>query len=398
MTETELRGALDEAQRQAETARATEALLRESEFRVRVLLDVASDASASFDEKMDRLLRIGCRQFGLQHAFVMDASVSAMPPEYQSLHTVSLVDDRETAAEPAAPLREQLCEHIFSKEARFFTADTSVIGSSIATGDGVLGCVVFYGSASPAKAFSLAEQEFVDLLAQWIGSEMSRQHAEAALANTQERYELAVRGSKDGLWDWDITNNRVINSPRWKQMLGYDEQELPDDTGVWDALLHPDDQAFAFDALNDYLAGRTSEYEIEYRMRHKDGSYRWVLARGFALRDADGIAYRMAGSHSDITIRKNAEEALRESETALAEAQKVAQIGSWRLDITSRRYLWSKQLYLLYGFDPEQPLPPPGGDTAPRPPGGSGDDCRNGGSLYRAARNAVPALPDPSGG
>jgi PAS domain S-box-containing protein len=358
MTETELRITLDESQRQTATAQNAEAMLRQSEFRVRVLLDVASDTATSFAEKRDHLLRIGCQQFGLQHAFTAEIAPGFGIPERHNFQCVSLI--RDTEAIEDFSLQETLCQHIMGKASGSPVAPTagvSFLGSPITNVEGMLGCLCFYGPTASPKIFSLAEQEYAHLMAQWIGNEMGRQRTDTELAKIQERYELAFRGSKDGLWDWDIVNNQVINSPRWKAMLGYEEQELPNDPTVWDSLLHPDDLPFALKALNNHLAGLTPEYEIEYRMRHKDGTHRWVLARGLALRDAAGTPYRMAGSHSDITIRKRAEEALRERETDLAEAQKVAQIGSWRLEIAGQRYLWSRQLFLLYGFDPDMPIP-----------------------------------------
>ncbi|MES2461172.1 MAG: response regulator, partial [Armatimonadota bacterium] len=355
MTEAEMRMTLEEEQRQAAAARTAETLLRQSELRVRGLLDVVSDTTTSFNEKLDHLLRIGCQQFGLPQAFVAGVSPGTDTAEYRIVCTVSLSGDgksRKNLRLPAA-----LCQQVMTQARREPLKDTEWIGSVITDPEGVLGCLCFYNAVPSQKTFTLADQEFANLLAQWIASEMSRQRYETELAKTQERFELAVLGSKDGLWDWDIVNNQVNNSPRWKAMLGYKEHELPNDPTVWDSLLHPDDKQSALYALNNHLAGRTPEYEIEYRLRHKDGSYRWVLARGLALRDAEGVPYRMAGSHSDITVRRSAVEALQERETDLAEAQEVAQLGSWRMDPLDQRYIWSRQMFLLYGFDPDGPVP-----------------------------------------
>jgi len=140
-----------------------------------------------------------------------------------------------------------------------------------------------------------------------------RKRAEEALRRSEERFVLAVRGSGDGIWDWDIETNESYYSPRWKSMLGYDDHELTYDLEEWTSRLHPDDRAAAMAALNDYVEGRAPTYQIEYRLRHKDGTYRWILDRGEALRNAAG-AYRMAGSHADITERKQMEQALRDSE------------------------------------------------------------------------------------
>jgi PAS domain S-box-containing protein len=137
-----------------------------------------------------------------------------------------------------------------------------------------------------------------------------RVQAEADLHRSQERFELAVRGSKDGIWDWDLRSNEVYFSPRWKEMLGFADDELEGSFDEWASRLHPEDRDRALATVNGYLQGQISDYELEHRLRHKDGSYRWILARGEVLRDTQGLPFRMAGSHTDITARKQAEQDL----------------------------------------------------------------------------------------
>jgi len=146
------------------------------------------------------------------------------------------------------------------------------------------------------------------------------EQAGAALKEREEREErlaLVTQGINDGIWDWDLKSNQVYFSPRWKAMLGYQEHGIPHRFDAWRALLHPDDVGRAEAAIQAHLDGQTSSYRLEHRLRHKDGSYRWILARGVCLRDAGGQPYRMAGSHTDITERKQADEALRSSEAEL---------------------------------------------------------------------------------
>jgi PAS domain S-box-containing protein len=137
-----------------------------------------------------------------------------------------------------------------------------------------------------------------------------RKLAEEELRKSRERFELAVQGSQDGLWDWDLTTDEVYYSPRYKAMLGYEENESPTQSEEWAERLHPDDRERVRDALRAEAEGRESLSWLEFRMRHKDGSYRWIRSRAFILRDAAGRIYRKAGSHEDITERKNAEEEL----------------------------------------------------------------------------------------
>ena len=139
--------------------------------------------------------------------------------------------------------------------------------------------------------------------------------AEAARAASEQRYEVAVEGSTDGLWDWDMRTNATYFSPRWKSMLGYADDELLNEYATWAGLIHDDDRQRTIDALTTYIAGRQPIYEVEFRMRCKDGSYKWILARGAALRDDQGEPMRMAGSHTDITARRAADDALRASQS-----------------------------------------------------------------------------------
>lgn len=128
-----------------------------------------------------------------------------------------------------------------------------------------------------------------------------------ALNEIREQYELAVKGSHDGIWDWNIPAQSVYYSPRWKEIFGYAENELSNSYETWHSLIHPDDVERNQTKMNDYFEGRRETYHFEGRFRHKNGEYLWCLVRGEAIRDADGKPVRMAGSLTDITGRKNAE-------------------------------------------------------------------------------------------
>ena len=137
-----------------------------------------------------------------------------------------------------------------------------------------------------------------------------RKRAEEALRESKERYELAARGANDGLWDWDLQTNRVHFSVRWKTMLGYEEHEIGDTPDEWFNRVHPEDLERVKSAITSHIEGSTPHFESEYRMLHKDHTYRWMLCRGLAVQDANGRAHRMAGSQTDITDRKMIEEKL----------------------------------------------------------------------------------------
>ncbi len=137
-----------------------------------------------------------------------------------------------------------------------------------------------------------------------------RKSAEEALRESEERYALAAHGSNDGLWDWDLRDDRIFFSYRWKTMLGYAEEEVGSSPEEWFARIHPDDLSEVKAKIAAHLDGQDQHYEGEYRILHKDGDYRWVLNRGLAVRDPSGRACRMAGSQTDITLRKAAMEQL----------------------------------------------------------------------------------------
>lgn len=137
-----------------------------------------------------------------------------------------------------------------------------------------------------------------------------RKRAEEALRHSEERYALAVRGANDGLWDWDLRTDRIYYSPRWKQMLGYLEEEIPQSIEEWFNRVHPDDLNRLKVEIAAHLEVLAPHFENEHRMLHKDGSYLWMLSRALAVRDKDGKAYRLVGSQTDITDRKLVEERL----------------------------------------------------------------------------------------
>jgi PAS domain S-box-containing protein len=138
----------------------------------------------------------------------------------------------------------------------------------------------------------------------------AQKQVEEELRKSRERFELAVQGSQDGLLDWDLSTDQVYFSPRYKAMLGYEEGEFPNRSRELAKRVHPDDYQRIRSELRSHFKSREPLSWVEFRFRHKDGSYRWIRSRAFVLRDATGRVYRMAGSHEDITERKRAEEEL----------------------------------------------------------------------------------------
>ena len=132
----------------------------------------------------------------------------------------------------------------------------------------------------------------------------------SAVRESEERYALAAQGANDGLWDWDLRTGHVHYSARWKSMLGLSPGSGTADAADWIGRVHQDDRERVQKDITAHLEGRTPHLEIEHRIRHDDGSWRWVLVRGLAVRNQAERAYRIAGSFTDITERKLAEEKL----------------------------------------------------------------------------------------
>jgi diguanylate cyclase (GGDEF)-like protein/PAS domain S-box-containing protein len=131
------------------------------------------------------------------------------------------------------------------------------------------------------------------------------------LAHSRQRYALAAEGSHDGIWDWDLVTDEVHYSPRWKSMIGCVAGEVGSGPHEWLDRVHPDDIGSVRRSLAEHLDHRTKNLQIEYRLRHRDGTYRWMLARAASLRDPAGRPVRLAGSQADIHAQRTSEEELR---------------------------------------------------------------------------------------
>jgi PAS domain S-box-containing protein len=192
-----------------------------------------------------------------------------------------------------------------------------------------------------------------------------RKQADVALREAELRWKFALEGSGLGVWDWNIVRDEIYFSPLWLSMLGYSVDDFTDDLtpsltpnfDTFDNLIHPQDKPRVMQALSACFRRETPEYLVDFRMHHKAGWWKWVQARGLVIEHAaDAKPLRMIGVHVDIHARKQAEENLRESEAALQMAQRVAQVGSWQIDIASNRLLWSDEAYRIFGIPLGTPL------------------------------------------
>ncbi len=152
---------------------------------------------------------------------------------------------------------------------------------------------------------------------------------ETALAASEERWKFAVEGSGDGVWDWNLETGEAIFSRRWKEMLGWEENEIGNHSDEWVKRVHPDDLAGVMADIQAHLDGNTPAAAVEFRMQTKGGGWKWILGRGVVVRrDAAGKPLRMVGTNADITQRKQAEAARDQLVSQLRESQKMEALGT----------------------------------------------------------------------
>ncbi len=216
-------------------------------------------------------------------------------PQLQALQRIRIADRDWTLAIDSTPAFEAR----FNRSTPVFVAGTGV-GISV-----LLALLVWLLASGRSRALALA------------GS-MTR-----ALRASQLRWQYALEGAGDGVWDWNNHTGEVVLSRRWKEMLGYAESEVEDSVTSWTNLMHPQDRKRAVQVLRDYVAGAMPDYAQEIRMRCRDGSWKWILTRGMVVsRDAQGRPLRTIGTHTDISRLKQNEDALRVAYSATAAEQR----------------------------------------------------------------------------
>ena len=173
----------------------------------------------------------------------------------------------------------------------------------------------------------------------------------------EERWQLALTGNNDGLWDWNVASNEMYFDTRWAEMIGYGPGEIPHHYGEWEKRLHPDDLSVAAAAIEAHFAGKTPFYLSEYRLRHKLGHWVWILDRGkIVSRNSQGRPLRVVGTHTDISESKALEKRLRQFEEMALQMGRLAQIGPWDWQVNTQKLTWSPELYRIHhadlGFEP----------------------------------------------
>ena len=186
----------------------------------------------------------------------------------------------------------------------------SLLTVPIVSPHGVIGFVGF-DRVRVERGWEDDDIALLKIVGEMLANLFGRTRAEEALRDSQDNLRQALQASNIGLWDWNTDTNEVSFSREWKRQLGYEEAEITDAFESWEGRLHPDDHDGVVQFVRAYITNPIGTYQQEFRLRHKDGTYRWIEARASFVTDPDGRRVRLLGSHTDITDRKRAEEALR---------------------------------------------------------------------------------------
>lgn len=207
-------------------------------------------------------------------------------------------------------------------------------------------------------------QALLQIFAKRAATELERSRAEDALHKSQEelqrvheRLELAVHGTLDGLWDWDVTNGDVWISPRGMELLEFDPEERTADASLWADIIHPDDIEHVRQATQQHVA-EDSPYDIEHRMRTRGGEYRWFRSRGRSVRDDSGAPIRMSGSFQDVTERRQAQQELQIREELYRNAISAANAVVYQIDFATDTYAYiGEGIEELLGYPADEITP-----------------------------------------
>lgn len=181
---------------------------------------------------------------------------------------------------------------------------------------------------------------------------LKQKETEQELKESEARWQFALEGAGDGVWDWNAKTNKVFFSKRWKSMLGYEEQEIGDSIEEWENRVHPEDILKCNEDLEKHFSGKTPFYKNEHRVLCKDGSYRWILDRGKVTQwDENGKPLRMIGTHTDITEKKLAEEKLKEAEARWQFALYASGNSVWDWNAQTNKVYYSRQWKISLGYE-----------------------------------------------
>ncbi|MDZ4818630.1 MAG: PAS domain S-box protein, partial [Planctomycetota bacterium] len=274
--------------------------LRESERSYRTLFETSPDAIFIID-LMGRI-RSANEAAGRMHGYTVD-----------ELLTMSIDDLNATGSEKHVPIRLEILKANPDGQSKRFQVNHRRKDGAVFPVEVVAAPVELHG-----EIFFLGIDRDIS----------DRVQAETTLRESEERLRLALQAAKQGLYDLNLETGETIVSDEYAQMLGYDPADFRETKAAWIERLHPDDRDAVLSKYRDYVSGKTSEYQVEFRQHTRTGQWKWILSLGkIVVRDADGNPLRMLGTHTDISALKTAQAELRQRDRELMHATRVTQIG-----------------------------------------------------------------------
>lgn len=204
--------------------------------------------------------------------------------------------------------------------------------------------------------FDRDENKNITTIRGYLFDQTNLKQIEDKLKDSEFRWKFAVDGSGDGLWDWKLATNKVFFSTRWKQMLGYADDEITDNLEEWQNRVHPDDLQNVIELIQKHLRNETANYKSEHRMLCKNGEYKWILDRGIVVqRDSNNNPLRMIGTHSDIDNAKIANDRIQKAETKFHALFEESLDGIALLDLKTQQFIeFNNKTLEMYGYNEEE--------------------------------------------
>ncbi len=310
----------------------TEKKIKESEHELKLTLGATTDGIWKWNFKTNELF------FSDRYYTMLGYEPGEFPASYESWNSLIHPDDRDSCFAVAEKYLESKPD-LYDNEFRLRTKDGRYRWIHTRAR------VVEWDDAGEAVRMIGNHEDITD-----------RKMAEEALLESQRRYSLATNAGKTGVWDWDLNTNEVYLDTVLKGFLGYRDDEITNDIEEWGKHVHSADREQVFAEVERCLSGDEQDYEVEHRMIHKDGSVRWILARGLPIRDDRGKPIRFLGTDTDITDRKKAEEALKESEANYRFLAENMHDIVWTVDLDMKTTYVSPSIEKVLGFTPEERL------------------------------------------
>jgi PAS domain S-box-containing protein len=320
-----VRGALqditDEKANEQELQKAVDALS--------LVYRLAAGSDADLNTRINEVLKLGTETFGVPYSCVSRIDGGDFLVQYAHGPEGGLVPGSHfelantyceltvQGADPTAAHHVEMSD-LRNHPAYAGMAMEAYIAAPVRVHGEPYGTISFFGRAPRLTPFSEIELSLIGLFAHWVGNELTRDVTLKRLAESEERFQHAVTGSSDGIWDWDLENDALYVSPRFLELVGYGPEEIQLTADAWFDRIHPDDRGPAARAREAHLKTR-KPFSVEYRALHRNGEFRWFLSRGQAVWNEAGEPVRMAGSLTDIT-EKRSDQALLEEAIAVQQA------------------------------------------------------------------------------